>query len=936
MAERTRDEEKKTMTKRWSLYLGVLTAATMILFLCAFAGSAGAKSKIFAFQSVPSTTQAGGHPDVFTTFELGSRTSQEPVPCECNDPKDIIQHTPPGLIANPHVVSECPIAQLAQFECPADSQAGVVVLELFGWVTVPLYRTIPQKGQAGLFAFSLPFEVSVPQYLAFTARTGSDYGLDARTLGMSHVLPLLYYAPVFWGVPGSHFNDPMRFRPGEKEINCIANPVPAMEAHDASALNNLCPGLLSKSVPSSLPIAPMMQNPTSCSGPLLSSMTSIAYDLGVDQASAPWPETTGCDRLNFDPSLAANPTTTNTDTASGLEVVLKVPQPQDPNVPSQSELKANTVTLPQGFSLNPGAIDGKTSCTDAESSVGTEEEAHCPEFSKVGTVDLDSSALPAPIGGYIYIGQPKPGEPYRVVLTANGFGTAVKLLGTVHADPQTGQLTTTFENLPQTPFQKFVLHFFGSERGLLATPTQCGTYPVQSEFTPWDGALSEQTQTQFFVLDHGPNGAPCPPAARGFSPGFEAGVKDNTGGAHTPFSLKITRQDGEQYLNGLTVNAAPGFLAKLRGVRYCPDATIASLRDPARSGQVELANPACPGGSEIGRAVAGSGAGTHPLYRDGKVYLAGPYRGSPLSLVSVVPAVAGPYDFGNVVVRVAVDVDPVTAQVTATSDPLPRVVAGVPLRIRMVQLDLNRPGFTLNPTNCDPFSFDATVTGDQGASASLSAPFQVGNCTDLAYQPKLSLHLSGGVNRRGHPAIRAVVVAKPGEANSKSISVTLPPGELLDNSHIGTSCTRPAFAAHNCPKGSVLGSAEVTSPLLDDPLEGTVYLRASNHRLPDLALDLHGQFDVALDGRVDSPGGRLRVTFESLPDAAVSKVVLKMAGGSRGLLQNTKSLCGKPKNAKAKMTGQNGLVVHRQIPLSVSCGSKGKRKRQLRHPGAVR
>jgi hypothetical protein len=953
MAERATNEENTTMNGNMlaaaATRRGVLAdrrlplAIAVALAVCGLAlvfgmrsDSASANSKIFAFASTPSSTQAGGHPDVFTTFELGSRETQEHVPCECNDPKDIIQHVPPGVIANPHVVAECPIAQLAQFQCPADSQAGVVALELFGWAVVPLYRTIPQTGQAGLFAFSLPFGVAVPQYLAFNARTGSDYGLDSRTIGISHILPLLYYAPVFWGVPGSHFNDPMRFRPGENAFGCIADPVPAMEAHDSKALTTLCPELTNKSVPSSLPIAPMMQNPTSCSGPLLSTMVTVSYDLGTDEASAPWPETTGCDRLSFNPSLAANPTTTNTDTASGVEVVLKVPQPQDPNVPSQSELKANTVTMPPGFSLNPSAAAGKTSCTDAQSSVGTEEEAHCPEFSKIGTVTLDSSALPAPIGGYIYIGQPKPGEPYRLVLTANGFGTAVKLLGTTHSDPQTGQLTTTFENLPQTPFQEFTLHFFGSERGLLATPPQCGTYPVQSAFTPWDGDLSQQTQTQFFVLDHGPNGSPCPPAVRDFTPGFEAGVKDNTGGVHTPFGMKITREDGQQNLSGVTIKAPPGFLATLRGVQYCPEATIASLSSPAHSGQEELANPACPAGSEVGRAVAGSGAGTHPLYNRGRVYLAGPYKGAPLSLVSVVPAVGGPYDFGNVVVRVVIDVDPATAQVSAVSDPLPQIVAGVPLRIRMIQLELSRPDFTLNPTNCEPFSFDAAISGDQGGLARRSAPFQVGNCTDLAYDPKLDLHLSGGVNRRGHPAIRAVLTQKPGEANSQAVGVTLPPGELLDNSHIGTSCTRPAFAAHNCPKGSVLGTTEAFSPLLDQPLKGTVYLRASNHRLPDLAIDLEGQFQIELVGRVDSVHGRLRVRFESLPDAPVSKVVFDMAGGAKGLLQNSKSLCGKPKSAKARMTGQNGLVVNRRIPLDVSCGSRGKRKRHGRHARAVR
>ena len=435
-----------------------------------------------------------------------------------------------------------------------------------------------------------------------------------------------------------------------------------------------------RNVPSSLPIAPMNQAPTTCVGPLESTIDVFSYDLEWTHAQADWPATTGCDALSFDPSLAANPTTTDTDTASGVDVVLSVPQFQDPNTPSPSELKESTITFPKGFSLNPSAADGKVTCSDQQSSVGTEEEAQCPEFSKVGTVDLDSSALPAPISGFLYLGEPKPGEPYRIVVTANGFGTAVKLLGTIHADPVDGQLVASFEDLPQTPFQKFALHIFGSERGLLATPSQCGRYPVESTFTPWDDSVSEQRLTQFFVLDHGPNGSPCPSDTREFSPGFEAGTKNNTAGMHSSFALRITRDDGDQNLDRLSITAPPGFLASLRGLTYCPEAAIAELNSTDRTGRAEAASPACPASSEVGSVDAEAGAGTKPLNTPGKVYLAGPYKGAPLSLVVVVPALAGPYDLGNIAVRAAVDVDPTTTQVTAVSDPLPQIYQGVPLR----------------------------------------------------------------------------------------------------------------------------------------------------------------------------------------------------------------------------------------------------------------
>jgi hypothetical protein len=959
MAERETNEEITTMNRnlvaatampigrtgplrRPVLLLAGALAALALLFATNSGSARADGSQIFIFHSYPSTTQAGGHPDLYTEFELGSRISTvPPVPCYCNDPKEVTVHSPAGVTANPHVVAECKIAQLAQGECSADSQAGQVMIKLFGgYILLAMYRTPPATGQAGQFAFTLPFGSKIPQFLVVHARTESDYGLDVTAEGISHLLPLEYTAPIFWGVPGEHFYDFLRIAPSEASsenggsIQCSQNPIPALLAKSEADLIAACSqfGWTVRDNPSSLPIAPMMQNPTTCVGPLKSSIDVLAYDLGRTSAEDDWPATTGCDGLSFDPSLAANPTTTNTDSPSGVEVVIDAPQFQDPSTPSPSELKASLMTLPEGFSLNPSAAAGKLTCSDLQSSVGTAEEAHCPEFSKVGTVTIDTSALPAPINGFAYLGEPKPGEPYRLVVSANGFGVAVKLLGTVHADEKTGQLVAGFSDLPQTPFQKFTIHFFGAERGLLATPTHCGQYPVTSEFTPWDGALSIQKQTQFFVLDHGPNATACPGATRDFKPGFEAGTKSNAAGAHTTFSLRIAREDGEQNLDALSLSTAPGFLAKLRGVPYCPESAIAELGSSDRNGREELADPACPAASEVGSAAAAAGAGTKPLYTSGKAYLAGPYKGAPLSLVVVVPAVAGPYDLGNVVTRAALNIDPATLQVSAVSDPLPRVVEGVPLRLRLIQVELDRPNFALNPTNCEPFSVDAAITGDQGSVANVSAPFQVANCTDLEYGPKLSLKLKGGLNRLGHPAIRAVLRTKQGEANSRHVSVTLPAGELLDNKHIGTVCTRGQFAADSCPAESLLGSATAWSQLLDQPLSGSVYLRASSHRLPDLVTDLEGQVDVELSARIDTAkGGRLRATFGSIPDVPVEKFVMNLEGGKKGLLQNSRGLCGKHKRAKVQMTGQNGWRLTDKVPLGISCGSKAKHRRNARH-----
>jgi hypothetical protein len=305
----------------------------------------------------------------------------------------------------------------------------------------------------------------------------------------------------------------------------------------------------------------------------------------------------------------------------------------------------------------------------------------------------------------------------------------------------------------------------------------------------------------------------------------------------------------------------------------------------------------------------------------------------------VTPAVSGPYDLGNVVVRAAVNVDRATAQVTAVSDPLPQILGGVLLRLRTIRINLDRPNFALNPTNCDPFAVNTAIGGDEGGVATPSASYQVANCANLPYGPGLSLKLTGGVKRRGHPAIHAVFSAKPGEANTRRVRVALPKGEQLDNSHIGTICTRVAFAAGSCPAGSVLGSAQATTPLLDQPLKGTVYLRSSTHKLPDLVMDLKGQIDLELSGRIDTTrNGALRTTFETVPDAPVTSFALNLAGGSKGLLINSRSLCGKPKQAKVRMTGQNGAVVSGASKLKTTCKARHKRhqKRRLHFRKAVR
>jgi hypothetical protein len=878
-------------------------------------------ARIIEYSAGPTDFQAGGHPDIKIHFKVGTKVDPvlENYPGNGNSIKEALVELPAGFIGNPHATPQCTTADFSLDRCPIDSQVGYVQpgieltegclgnpstcegLQFF----TPLYNLVPPPDQAGLLGFKAVI-FSYPTYTVLSARTGGDFGLNASVTGISQLFTLRTFNQWMWGVPASPANDAKRF---EKGGWLPSNNAP---------------------VASNSPEKAFLSSPTTCAGPLSSTFHSLAFDLIEFSKTVPWPEMLGCDLLGFDPSLSASPSTKEADSPSGVDTSLDVPQPESPNAPSNSQIKAVKVTFPEGFSINPGAADGKVSCSDAAARFGTTEEAQCPEFSKVGSLSLLSSALPEALPGSIYLGDPLPGDRYRIFATANGFGTHIKLLGQVRPDPQTGRLTVAFEDLPQAPFTKFAMHFFGSERGLLATPTRCGTYPVETNFTPWDAALPDQQSTQFFEIASGPGGAPCPGAKRPFTPRFRAVAQVNGAGLHSPFSLLISRPDGNQNLDGITVELPPGVSATLRGIPYCSDAALARAATPSYTGLDELASSSCPPASQVGTATSGAGAGTHPLYAPGKVFLAGPYEGAPLSLAVVTPAVSGPYDLGNIVVRVALRIDPETAQVTAVSDPLPRILEGIPLRLRSIQVDLDRPDFTLNPTSCEPFQIRGVLTGAEGVAASLANDFQVGNCRSLGYAPKLSLKLTGGLARRGHPAIHTLLEAQPGESATRRVSVALPNGELLDNGHIDTVCTRVQFAADNCPAGSALGTAQAKTPLLDAPLTGKVYLRSGTNKLPDLAVDLKGQIDIVLVGKIDAvSGGALRTTFASVPDAPVEAFRLDLVGGKKGLIQNSQPICGRKLRTKVRMVGHNS-ARHNVNPLLRSNCAETRTKKSKR------
>lgn len=908
---------------------GFAALAAVLAAASAFGPAAAqAGSPITEFRVSPSTSQAGGHPDLDIYFQVENRETQHipPPTCDCQDPRDIVVHLPAGLIGDPHSTVQCNAVDFSNEQCPPDSQVGIVELGLGpeiqpnkkdeeegypGGLTgrIGLYNLIPHPGQPALLGITAP-ALRFPIYTVLEPRTESDYGLDAHVVQINHIFPLHTLHEIIWGVPAAPQHTELRHPP-----HC-----------DPSAFGNpsCYPGVASDQEE-----APFLDNPTTCGEELHAGLEVTAYDNEVTRGTTSYPATSGCDQLSFNPSLFGQPTGTATDTASGLDIDLQVPQFENPKVPSPSEIRGATVTLPAGFAINPNAADGKVACTDLQAQLSNRGPAECPENAKVGTLSITSAALPGPLPGYIYLGQPKPGDRYRLVLTAAGFGVNVKIVGSVHPDPATGQLTAVFDELPQAPFSDFNMHFFGSERGLLVTPTRCGTYAVKSTFTPWDSLVARQSSEQFFALDRGPDGTACPGRLLGFDPGFEAGVTDKTAGRPAPFQLRLTRSDGEQTLAGLTVKTPPGLSARLAGVAYCPDAALAAA-ELTYSGLSELGAPICPASSLIGSAVTGAGAGTHPVYLPGKVYLAGPYKGAPLSLAVITPAVSGPYDLGTVVVRAALHVDPTDAHITAVSNPLPQILEGIPLRLRSVLLELDRSNFTVNPTNCEPFAVEAAIAGGQGSSVARNARFQIADCAELPFSPSLRLRLKGGVTRAKNPAVQAVLTARPGEANIARTIVKLPYGEQIDQSHINNPCTRVQFAANQCPANSVIGTAVAESPLLEKPLVGNVYLRSSSHTLPDMVVALRGQVDIDLDARIDSVHQALRTSFESVPDVPVTKFRLNLFGGKRGLLVNGYNLCKSRRTGVVQLVGQNNLASTRRLAMHPSCG-KGRHARRSDH-----
>jgi hypothetical protein len=679
---------------------------------------------------------------------------------------------------------------------------------------------------------------------------------------------------------------------------------------------------------------------------------------------APGDRTTGCDKVPFDPSVQVDPGTNLVDSPSPATVTTKLPF--DPAKEggevrvngkgetegiSQSHVRKGEVTLPKGMGLNPSGAQGLVACTDQAFRKGVRDYNNaCPNESIIGTVEVDSSPLAESLKGNVYVGtqnsrDPQSGEEFRILLEAKNEneGIAARLVGQVKADPATGQLTAVIndklvgefsgglpEGLPQVPFESIRVHF-NESRQVLTSPPICvagGT----SHFEPWARLGENKPVNSAVILPKDPSGGDCPKtmAERKFAPGYTARSDKTTAGKYSPFRVRITRPDGQQELKVVNVTLPKGLTGKLAGIPYCSEADLTAAA--VGTGKGEQAKSSCSSASQIGNVSTESGTGASPLKLNGKAYLAGPYRGAPLSMATITPAVAGPFDLGNVVVRVALNVNPKTAQINAVSDAIPDVFGGVKLDIRSIDVNVDRSKFMLNPTNCGKQATSGVINGGGGDPTSpaafstyaVSNPFQATQCKKLGFKPKLHTKLFGPVKRATNPRIRAILEARKGDANVARTALSLPHSLFLDQSHIRTVCTRVQLAAKACPKGAVYGQAEAKSPLLDKKLKGPVYLVSSDNPLPDLVADLRGQVNIQLYGVISSKRGGLKTVFRSVPDVPVKKFILNMKGGKKSLLVNSTNLCKSKQTAVLNIKAQNGKKVkNNKYPLKInSCGKK--------------
>ncbi|MDW5593214.1 hypothetical protein VSS74_02615 [Conexibacter stalactiti] len=871
-------------------------AALCVALIAALAATATARAGEFglepdSFTASLSTAQAGGHPDVNVRFTLRNAA------VDPSDPyygmvrfkpfgiaESVVVDLPPGLVGDPTAAPRCPASAFPR--CDLATQIGTVRLRtgLADEMWSPVFNVVPSQGAPAEFGFTAAGLLTVR--LQVEVRSGGDYGLRTIIDSLPAIAPLIENDLTFWGVPADPSHDAMR---GRACADLFGMGVNCGDEEGGNAATT--------------PRAPFMTNATVCGPqpPVTLAVSEYANPGRPATAEAALPPLTGCDRLAFPATGRARATAPQAGAPSGYEVELTVPQNTDPDGIATPQLRQAVVQLPAGTVVSPAVADGLATCSDAQLALGAAGPVACPAASKIGEVSIDSPLLTQPLVGGVFLADPTPAQLLRLVLVAERDGVRLKLPGRIDADPVSGRLTATFDENPQLPFRSLRLTLKGGQRAVLANSRQCGPAESRFELTPYGGGAAAVSTDAFEVA------GPCP---AGFAPTLSAGSASAAAGAASPFTLTFGRGDGDDLLRSIDVALPAGVMPRIGEVPRCAEA--------------QTVTGTCGEQSRVGSAQASAGPGAQPFGLPGRVYVAGAYRGAPYSLVIVVPAQAGPFDLGTVVVRAAVFVDLHTAALRIVSDPLPTILKGIPLQIRSVRIAIDRAGFMVNPTSCAPRAVGAAIAAAGGAVANASVRYQAAGCGSLPYTPRLRV-VVGGRGRtapRKPTALTATLVQPAGQAASRSVRLELPKAINARLEIVRRACSQAAYDAGSCGAAARIGSGAAVTSLLRDPLRGPAFfVRNPARALPDIVVQLRGDVAIDLIGKVTIRGGQLTTTFDTIPDVPLSRFSLTLPASSSPVGVASSGLCTRAaRNARARQTlrAQNGKLVQRAAKLSIA------------------
>ncbi len=907
-----------------------------------------------------SSVQAGAHPDLtvsvaFNTTDSGGVTA--------GNLKDTSYVLPAGFAGDLVDTPVCSPASFLRNDCPVPTQVGVTTVVTVGSISgprlEPVYNLAPEPGEVAKLGFTVGTDFHYEGDIAvIPAGSPGEYGLRTTfynaTAGSTELDDV---SLTVWGVPASPVHDPLRCEPDNK-----------VEGIGCSRFG----------VPDNAEEVPFFTNPTACSGPLDARFTVTSWQNPLESESPAATsmglgEMVGCDRLGMEPVLSAETTTNSAGAASGFDLATGVPQTYgDASGLATSTLKRESVVLPEGMTVNPSSGAGLGACSEAQFAQEGEQYTAgmgCPADSTLASVKIKTPSISEELEGSVFLAEPAPfGEPNKnpfssllalyLVARAPDRGVFIKTPGEVQLNPVTGQLTTTFDDLPPLPFSLATFSFNQGANAPLVTPPTCKDYTVTAQLTPWSDPTGTPLQPlipAFPITTNCPTGGTPP-----LNPQVIAGTQSNNAGAFSPFYLRISRGDGEQEITGFAAELPPGLTGDLNGVPLCPEGDVEVAR--GKTGAQEEAEPSCPVGSEIGHTVAEAGVGPVLVQAPGKLYLGGPFEGAPFSVVSVTSAHVGPFDLGTVVVHLPLEINRETAQVSTPAGPadqVPHIIKGIVIHLRTIRVYIDREHFMLNPTNCDPLSVAATIVGG-GAEPSNPAdndpvtvtnPFQAADCSSLRFAPSFSVSTKGHASKLDGAGLVFKVAYPPSPVGSESwfneAKFDIPKQLPARLTTIQKACLASVFETNRsaCPGASIIGHAVVHTPILPVPLEGPVYFVSyGSAKFPDAVMVLQGYgVTIELHGEtfINKKTGVTSATFRNLPDVPFESIEVNLPIGPDSEFganlppKDNYSFCGQKLTMPVLFKASNGTEIHQNTPVKITNCPKHKQKKaghRAKHP----